>query len=153
MVLAQPVIDGGDEREARRILREGELEMRTVMMEIEQKMAEAERLLRDAEAQAERLREPGRQSRESLVLAGALGGIALLMGVAGGGALSCLALPIALYALYVQREARQQLAEENRQRQAALYQIKKRKLAEVERIEEQVKQLQSRLAAGPASAR
>jgi hypothetical protein len=153
LAMALPLIDGIDEREGRRILREGELEMRTIIMEIERNMAALERLMRDAEAQAAQLREPSRQSTESMAFAGTLGVVAFLLSVVGGGALSCLALPVALYAVYVQWDARQQIAEDKRQRQTALYQLKKRKLAEADQIEEHIKQLKAKLAAGPTCVR
>lgn len=153
MVLAQPLVDAVDETAARRILHEGELELRTLMLEIEQNVLAAQQLMREGEREAAYLQQPGRQSRESLAQAGTLAAVSIALTVSGVGLLSCLAFPFALAAVYVQWQARQQLAEENRRRRSALDRLTAKRLAELRRIQEETERLEARLAAGPSSAK
>ncbi len=153
MVLAQPLVDAVDETAARRILHEGELELRTLMLEIEQNLLATQQLMREGEHEVAYLQQPGRQSRESLAQAGTLAVVSIALTVSGVGLLSCLAFPFALAAVYVQWQARQQLAEENRQRKSALDRLTAKHLAELRRIQEETERLEARLAAGPSSAK
>ena len=153
MVLAQPLVDTVDETAARRILHEGELELRALMLEIEQNVLAAEQLTQQCDREAAYLQQPGRQSRESLAQAGTLAVVSIALTVSGVGVLSCLAFPFAIAAVYVQWQARQQLAEENRQRRSALDRLTAKHLTEMRRIQQETERLEARLAAGPSSAR
>ena len=149
VTLAQAVADEVDEMAAQRRLDASELQVRTLLLAIEENLAAAQEIQRAAEQEVAAVRtHESSQTWGSLALLAVLAALAIGAAFAGG-ALRCLALPIAAVAVYWQWQAYKTWRAQRQQAQQAVEAIAAQAISQVEVIEGRVAALERQLADGP----